>query len=205
MKVTIDKKAEILGGVEYNFNKPINVLVGGNGTGKSSLLKAISQNIKEDWELSIANKLSNNLIELVPKPSKVSYYFVENDEKHKMSHFGDDMFAQLGSMKSSSGEATLQQVLRALTNKESEVVILDEPDSSLDIMNSIVLEELLPRVVNKDKGKIVIMSIHSRSLLENLSLHKEVNIIDILTGDILDVNVYIKEQQNKALEKLLGK
>jgi len=203
MKVSIKEESKLLSGVVYNFDKPINVLVGSNGSGKSSLLKAITLSIKDDWELTNL-VLPTNLIDIEDKPTEVSYYFVENDEKHKMTHFGDDLLSQVNNMKSSSGEATLNQVLRALTNKDSNLVVLDEPDSSLDITNTILLEKLLPIIVNKDKNKMIIMSIHSRSLLENLSLHDEVNIIDVLTGNLLDVKTYIKQQHLKVLRKMVG-
>lgn len=201
MYVKISDDAEILAGNEYFFDKDINVLVGGNGSGKSTLIKAIILSQLDNWELSSDYKLPKSKITVENSEKDIGYYVAENSNKSKMSHFSDDMFSQIQDMKSSSGQATFNQVLRAINHK---LVILDEPDQSLDMCNSIVLKEVLPRVVLKNGSKIIIV-VHSAYLLDGLGEFSNVKIIDVRTATEITAKEYLQEQFRKAQIMLGGK
>ncbi len=200
MKVKVNDKAEILAGNEYDFSSDITILVGANGSGKSTLLKAIILKQISNWEFSSDYKLPLDKITITDNIFDLGYYIAENNNKLKMSHMSDDIFAHIQDMKSSSGEATFNQVLRALNHN---LIILDEPDQSLDMCNSIILKELLPRVVIRNKSKII-LTVHSAYLLQKLSELSNVKILQIESGEEITAEDYLLSQHKKAMT-ILGK
>jgi ABC-type cobalamin/Fe3+-siderophores transport system ATPase subunit len=200
MKVKIANSALILAGIEYDFSSDITILLGPNGSGKSTLLKAILLKQLDIWELNSDYKLPSNQVTVENMPSDIGYYFVENNNKTKMSHMSDDIMSHLKDIRSSSGEATFAQVLRSFGHQ---LILLDEPDQSLDICNSIILKEVIPKLVIKDKSKII-MTVHSAYLLKSLGSMNGVKIIDVTTGQETTAENYLSEQFKKAMNIVCG-
>ena len=86
----------------------------------------------------------------------------------------------------SKGNQQKVQIAQALLN-DPDIIILDEPFSGLDPVNSIVLEEVIKESI--EKGKLVIFSSHQMGYVE--AFCDEITLIDqgrfILTGSLKEI------------------
>ena len=199
MKVSVNSN---LIKAEFNFTAPINIVVAENGKGKTSLLKAINQSFKTDWNKETRN-IKQEEIEVIQTTSEiktVESYFTENNLKHQMSHFeyGDDFELHLKSLNCSSGESTFIQVIDKIF-REPDLVILDEPDNSLDMINQLILNKLISKQSKKSK---FIICVHSAMLLRSLSKLDGVKIFNI-NGKEITYDDFMKIQELLAKLKML--
>ena len=198
MTVAVSTDAPILAGNSYTFDKQITLILGGNSSGKSSLLKSIAGTIdKEAWDLN--QTLEPNFITINNPDENITYYIAEHNLKSQMSHMSDDLGLHLASMKNSSGKATIIQVIAAIDSGNT--IILDEPDQSLDISTINKLALLFFKVSFLQNKKLILV-VHSKQLLDYISnflterpkLAEEFRAIDIKTGLDTTISTYIKEQ-----------
>ncbi|MEK7470657.1 MAG: ABC-F family ATP-binding cassette domain-containing protein [Patescibacteria group bacterium] len=153
-------------------------LIGANGTGKSTFIKILMGMIKQDSGEVVKND-----------DLEVGYYSQEfetfdfnksvietfTDESKKESGFaraflgrymlsGDKAFQRVGSL--SGGEKT-RLAIAVLTGKDTNLLILDEPTTYLDVMSQrIILESL-----KEYKGTMIVVS-HTSEFIKELSLTK---------------------------------
>lgn len=194
MIINVSSESELLSNNVYNFSSNINILVGQNGAGKSALLKAIVLKHTDNWELRNNYRLTDENLTIDNLSTDLGYYIAENNSKHK-GYFGDDVLTQVIAMKASSGESTLHQVLNVLKHQ---LVILDEPDQSLDIKNMLILEEVFKKIASN--GTKIIMTIHNPFLLKEMEKVPGVTFFDIYTGDKISIESYFDKQKEAALE-----
>lgn len=151
-----------IGQTQLTFKPGVNVIVGSNGCGKSSLLKLLTSLTEQPnadgkliWDSSI----------------KVHTYSSEQVTKERVEH-SDTAF---GSVHESHGQA-LRKLLSNLENIEDEaIVLLDEPETALDF-NSVWD---LCRIIGQKKNVQFVISTHHPLLLTI----KEVNIINLDRDD----------------------
>ena len=156
--------------------------MGKNGTGKSTLLKIITKNIKTDCK--ITNDFSHyfylpqnpyypNDIALFDYLSLVFFknnwkWFLNRDEKNKINEVLElvnlsdkkDLCIQ----KLSGGEIQKANIAIGLLS-QSDLFLLDEPASNMDLINQIKIIELLKDLTNKSITSVVIM--HDLNLVSN--------------------------------------
>jgi predicted ATPase len=156
-------------GLSIDF-KPLTLLVGEQGSGKSSLLKLLSENDRKILKFD----LSEETIKLGIK----TYFF--DTEKHNPrvrdmheytnmdgSSKGIGLGGKLSSHFQSHGEV-LKSMTIDLINKQNEpcVLFLDEPESALSIKNQVKLFESIQNVLKKDCQ--VIIATHCLTLIQKV-------------------------------------
>lgn len=154
------------------------VLLGNNGTGKSSLIKAILGDITNyDGQLKVAD---NILVGYIPQEIHFSNdkqtilkeftqecCCLEGTARRILAKYGfyqDTVFKQVGNL--SGGEKVLLK-LAILMQKEINFLILDEPTNHIDIETRETLEESLLEY----NGTLLFVS-HDRYFIEKLALRK---------------------------------
>jgi len=151
-------------------------IIGPNGIGKSTLLKIISEKIKEySGDVSVGHGVNigyydqeqtgldneNTVIDEIwdDNPS-LNYY----DIRTMLAHFlfnGDDLYKIVGDL--SGGEKGRLSLLKLMTSK-SNFLLMDEPTNHLDIDSKEVLEDAL---LNYD-GTVLVVS-HDRYFLNKVA------------------------------------
>lgn len=102
----------------------------------------------------------------------------------------------------SKGNQQKVQIAQALLN-DPDIIILDEPFSGLDPVNSIVLEEVIQESIQK--GKLVIFSSHQMGYVE--AFCDEITLINhgrfILSGNLKDIKSKLGNDRLKVTSKTL--
>ncbi|WP_099192591.1 ATP-binding cassette domain-containing protein [Tepidibacter mesophilus] len=160
----------VLNDISIELDSGINVIVGLNGTGKSTLLKSISGIIKVDSGKIILKK--RDITNLPPEKRNIGYvpqqpylfahmnirdnimYGLKkksqmSDEIKEAVEFLDmEKYLDLKPSELSGGYKSRTSLLRALAIKP-ELMILDEPTSSLDIYSKRILIPYFKSILNK--------------------------------------------------------
>ncbi len=174
--------------VEIPKNK-ITMLIGLNGSGKTSLLKAFTkrtssfylpQNIKYPQGITLNEYMESIFYNQNWK------WFLNSKERGKISKTLE--LLELGNKRDvlidnlSSGEIQKANIGLALLS-EAKILLLDEPTSNLDIINQVKVLDILKKL--KEKGITIVVAIHDINLIAKYaeyfigitSKHK------IITGD----------------------
>ncbi|ORU93643.1 MAG: ABC transporter ATP-binding protein [Cycloclasticus sp. symbiont of Bathymodiolus heckerae] len=154
-------------------------LVGPNGVGKSTLIKALLQNIEVDsgnvkhgTKLKVAYfdqhrdslDLEKTVIDLVSGGR--DSITINGRDRHIISYLGDFLFAPeraRSPAKVLSGGERNRILLAKLFSQPANFIVMDEPTNDLDVETLELLEELL---VDYD-GTLILVS-HDRKFLENV-------------------------------------
>ena len=154
-------------------------LIGGNGVGKTTLLKLILGDIAPDsgkarlganLQIAYFDQLRNALdldatLEDFISPGS-EWIEIGNQRKHVKSYLGDFLFSPARSnspVRSLSGGERNRLLLARLFARPANVLVLDEPTNDLDIDTLELLEDLLQ---NYD-GTVFLVS-HDRTFLDNV-------------------------------------
>jgi predicted ATPase len=143
-------------GDQVQFIPGVNLLVGEQGTGKSSLLQAIaaaSSNKKYTYPMGLEDKVA-----VVSTPIKTGGFDFEKNNTRTLGYFGDNMAFQVRSMFRSHGQTNLD-MLKAMSEGENTLFFLDEPDMALSIRSITLAVELFRKAV--DKGCQIIAAVHN--------------------------------------------
>lgn len=159
-------------GKRFRFGPGVNVLVGENGAGKSTVLAAIvtaaagppayiSRPAKvARWERNNPFKVTGDTAGLVSWDS-------QGGNLRHAAAFGPDAAAHLGVLFSSTGQGNAAQINRrvaaAAAADRPSVLVLDEPDSSLSLRNVAILGRLLGSMAGA--GWQVIIATHHPDLI----------------------------------------
>jgi ATP-binding cassette subfamily F protein uup len=154
-------------------------LVGPNGIGKSTVIKALLQEIELDsgsvkhgTKLKVAYfdqhrdvlDLNKTVIDLVSDGRDI--ITINGRDRHIISYLGDFLFAPeraRSPAKVLSGGERNRILLAKLFSQPANVIVMDEPTNDLDVETLELLEELL---VEYD-GTLILVS-HDRKFLENV-------------------------------------
>jgi ATP-binding cassette subfamily F protein uup len=154
-------------------------LIGGNGVGKTTLLKILlgeiepdSGSVKHGTKLSIAYfdqlrdqlNLEETVVDSVAQGQ--DFITINDQKKHIMSYLSDFLFAPARArspVKSLSGGERNRLLLARLFTKSANVLVLDEPTNDLDVESLELLEELLLNY----PGTLLLVS-HDRRFLDNV-------------------------------------
>lgn len=149
------------GGEVIQFRPGVNLLVGNQGTGKSSLFEAIQlRGMKKPKSLHLPPADSVPVIIAYQGEDIPIFAFdFERDNYRTKSFFEDDITFHIGAMRSSHGEMVLA-MLNGLELIDKPIMILfDEPDMALSILSCRRLVRVFNHVANL--GGQVIATAHN--------------------------------------------
>lgn len=158
-------------GQRFDFDPYLNVIIGDNGSGKSSLIGCIRELFpKTRWtvsEISIdKGVLSNQPFE----GEECQYIDLSSDllrEQH--THFDSKYSSlQIKCMDKSSGQAAFLQLGVQLEDHTSEVVIIDEPERGLSQAKQMVLAYLIKKNIESHPERQFFVITHSYELMQAL-------------------------------------
>ena len=135
---------------KFEFRKGINLLVGDQGTGKSSLLKLIFESKKHQDIIKINCK------------EKFKTAFLDFEKQNPRTEKRIDTIFQIASIFSSHGE-TVNSILHSIKKLEEDIVLMDEPDMALSIRSILKLVKLFKEL---ETNKTIITSAHNPYLIE---------------------------------------
>jgi len=147
-------------GERFEFRPGVNLLVGDQGCGKSSLLQAIqAAGSKED----VCNRALKKKIKVSCEVCRCYMFDFEEDNPRTKSYFGDNIHFQVASKFSSHGECNLA-MLHALEEAADCLVMMDEPDAALSIRSCGVLTRQFRGVASRNSQ--VIAAVHNPAVIQ---------------------------------------
>lgn len=231
-KTYIDKKA--VDNISFEFNKPgVFALLGTNGAGKTTTIRMILGIIKKDsgkitWNGKNVDRKSVNFGYLpeergiYPKTKIVDQliYFAKlkgmsKQEAEKAVDYWLERlkmteYKNMTAEKLSKGNQQKIQFITAVMH-DPELIVLDEPFSGLDPVNSDILRDIILELV--EKGKYIIMSSHQMESVE--AFCEEIVILNkgktVVKGNLNEikekypvnkVEIETKEDITKAIENI---
>lgn len=243
-----NKEREILSDISFELNNGESIfLLGPNGTGKTTLLKCINhiltpssgkitingENIANMTPAMVAKKIgyvpqynnnvfSMNVIDTIML-GRISFAGrrIRTEDKDIVFDLIDKLHLQKFAFKNinemSGGERQRVFIARALA-QEPEIIILDEPTSSLDLQNQMFTLELITDLA-KNKNLGVLMSIHDLNLtslyadkvlvLKGSKIYAFGKPNDVLTEktvrEVYGVNAVVTEEDGAAHVRLIRK
>ena len=200
----------VVDNISFEINEPgVFGLLGTNGAGKTTTIKMILGIIKKDkgeitWNEKAVDRKNVNFGYLpeergiYPK-SKIFdqlLYFAElkgkktqetsEEIKYWMERLKIDEYQNMTAEKLSKGNQQKVQFITAILNNP-ELIVLDEPFSGLDPVNTELLKEVIIELVKK--GKYIIMSSHQMTSIEEFC--KDIVIINkgktVLKGNLKEI------------------
>ena len=140
-------------GDSVTFVPGVNLLVGDQGSGKSSLLKAIQAGGAS------AKNAQGPQVQLCCTPCRTKFFDFEKDNPRTKAYFGSDIRAQVGAMFSSHGE-TNRAIIKGLDGLEAgDLVMMDEPDTALSLRSCKMLVQKF--VTLAERGIQIIAAVHN--------------------------------------------
>ena len=212
-------KKTILKDINLKINKKDRIgLIGKNGTGKSTFLKALLREIKsqkgtiklkKNMNFSYFDQLRNDLntdnsLKKILVPSGGDYLKVQGKDRHVCSYLKDFMFDPSKATDSistlSGGQQNRLLLAKVLANPQTGL-ILDEPTNDLDLETMDLLTEMLSNY----SGTLLIVS-HDRDFLDQtvnkILYFDEKGQVSIFLGGYSD---FLKSQQNEKIIKSISK
>ncbi len=159
---------------EFSFYQGVTLLIGANGSGKSSLLRAMRpKTASGKFEVSEDDSVKYGLYFDFEKDNPRTSSFELLTAKGEMSFAR--MFARLDSEFDSHGE-TQRKILKTLARDATpeHLVLLDEPEQALDYEGLVLLKQTLRELTSP----YVVVATHSPYLILNPSFH----VIELTTG-----------------------
>ena len=212
-------KKTILKDINLKINKKDRIgLIGKNGTGKSTFLKALLGEIKsqkgtiklkKNMNFSYFDQLrkdlnTDNSLKKILVPSGGDYLKVQGKDRHVCSYLKDFMFDPSKATDSistlSGGQQNRLLLAKVLANPQTGL-ILDEPTNDLDLETMDLLTEMLSNY----SGTLLIVS-HDRDFLDQtvnkILYFDEKGQVSIFLGGYSD---FLKSQQNEKIIKSISK
>jgi len=179
----------------FAFQDGVNLLVGDQGTGKSSLLSAIRGNgVKvemgdPDWHKEAVAELVTN-----GKQCNSFKFDFEKDNFRTKGWFGGKTIAfHMRSMWKSHGEQN-NAVLKNMAPAKDSVIFMDEPDMALSIRSAIKLVELLTKLA--DAGNQILAAVHHPIVIEAFPL-----VLSLEHGMWIPSDMFIASQYEEAADE----
>jgi predicted ATPase len=143
-------------GDKIEFNPGINLLVGDQGSGKSSLIQEIVNHVNR-------RDIHSNLVH---DTDLVHYYDFEKSNLRTKSYV--DTLSDIKSRFVSHGEFNLNVVIGLASKEKDAVFLMDEPDTALSIRSISVLVKTFAQMALN--GCQVIAAVHNPYIIQALSV-----------------------------------
>jgi predicted ATPase len=151
-------------GDRFDFRPGINLLVGDQGCGKSSLIQAIHIGGCTGKDFG-SDKEMRDRIELEASPVTMYKFDFEKDNPRVQGHIGKNALFQLSSMWASHGE-TSRVVIRNIEGLAEALILMDEPDMALSIRSCNMLSKTFRDVA--DRGSQVLAAVHNETVIRQV-------------------------------------
>lgn len=112
----------------------LNLLVGPNGSGKSTVIKAIHN-------YNGRHKVPG--VTVTASPCQTLFFDMELNNPRTQSHFGSNVGFQVNALFMSHGQSTKEIVRMLAQVKPGQVVLLDEPETAMDVDALVAMRETL--------------------------------------------------------------
>lgn len=204
-----DKKI-VLNDINITFNKSCSLLLGENGSGKTTFFLIVAGIIKKySGEIDVKDNVSL----LLDEPNLFKYktgienldYFLLKEEKavalEYVSYFSMDNYINSRVSTYSNGMKKKLSLVIALS-RNKEILLLDEPTNSLDFSSISLLKELL---IKLKENKIVLISSHDIAIYDD-RLIDEVYLLKKGKINLIESNLfnyyYYKVKTVNPIEKM---
>ena len=140
----------------FTLKKGLNLLVGDNGSGKSSLLEVI-----------FGKKIAGKKIDVTVKTDEYNdCYYLDLEHGNPRTKGRIETLSQIASIFHSHGESN-NSILRTISKLEDNVTVLvDEPDLALSIKS---IKKLSKFLRNESTTKQIICAVHNPLLISSVS------------------------------------
>lgn len=147
-------------GERFAFHPGINLLVGDQGTGKSTLLQIIRGKFKHDMD---------KVYKMDADPIPMRAFDFETDNPRVQSRFGEGRAFMPTALArfASHGEFNIALLRNLLTVDDPIAVVIDEPDQALSPRSCYRLADLLQELAGR--GHQIIASVHNPILIQSQS------------------------------------
>ena len=196
----------------------LTALIGRNGTGKSTLLRAITEDMAKTLAVvttertRIANLRCKDVVAIGRAPYTNWIGRMQETDKEivmqSLISVGMEAYANRTMDKMSDGECQRVMIARALA-QDTPIILLDEPTSFLDMPNRYELVALLRRLVHDEK-KCIMFSTHeldiALSMCDSIALLDTPN-LSCLTASEMQKSGYIDrlfQNENIRFDSLCG-
>ncbi len=149
-------------GDRFEFRPGVNLLVGDQGCGKSSLLKAIHIGGCTGKDFGSEKKLRDTVL-LEASAIQMYKFDFEKDNPRTLSYFDKNIQFQIASMWASHGECT-RTIIRALEEVAGSLCLMDEPDMALSIRSCNMLVRTFKALA--ERSSQVIAAVHSLTVIQ---------------------------------------
>jgi energy-coupling factor transporter ATP-binding protein EcfA2 len=156
-------------------NNMVNILVGDNGCGKSTLIKEFIDN---NINYITKNNIKCYMVNMEESNPKISSPKPEHGFTYNISEINNMFMWQ-----SESHGETREGVLRGILQLDFDILILDEPESGLSLRNQLKYLNELKSICD---NKTIIVVTHSKVLVENVDC-----VFDVETMKWVDSEVYL--------------
>jgi len=200
---------EIINGLSMSIRREKVGIVGRNGVGKSTVLKIIAKIIEPtSGEVKIESKpsyvpqvINYNELNIKRILMDISENIINNTQntvpRKILKKFRLDLYDKKESFEQlSGGEARMLLLMQAFLS-ESDVVILDEPESDLDIFNRELLRELL---LNTKKAVLIVSHDQKTLLCVDSIVELREQGVETFGGNYY-IYLKTKEKQDAILDK----
>lgn len=178
----------------FAFSPGVNLLVGDQGSGKSSLMSAIRNSaIKlKRHDLDYREKKVAT-IKTEGKPCQCFKFDFEKDNFRTKPYFdaGSTTF-HIASMWKSHGEQNMA-ILDNMAESQNSVIIMDEPDMALSLRSIYKLMKMLDTLA--DNGNQIIAAVHNPLLIEHFPL-----VLSLEHRAWIPSDVFIESQAKELIE-----
>lgn len=211
MKITFNDNFRCFSKDEtIELNKPLNFLVGDNGTGKSTILTLIRSHLKD--KLSDSTKWHKDYTDTtIATFTDFEYdlvvdYDISKDDPSTFGMASMDLFLEYGGVSAkgiSSGQGQFQQFFRVfdliLNNPGKRIlVLLDEIDRPLSVKYKNKILELINRISSKEQFVTFVISSHNENIgnyvdeVFNVELRQYVNFYEYSFNLFYEITEFIK-------------
>ena len=168
-------------GDEIEINKPLLILVGLNGCGKSTVLDCIREEfgIKDDTYIKGTFPKGTFTLKKSTTPFETKYHDFHGGDKKFSGTFGDDIQGQLAAMKASSGIGNLLQFNNTnIKASRNSLILLDEPDRGMAIKIQRQFGLMLTEM-SMIRGNQIIVSTHSEQIMDMGELFGQIYSVEL--------------------------
>lgn len=135
--------------------KPLTILAGDNGSGKSTFLNEIVNKLKHPESKIITIEKDGNKMD--------SWMFMDFEKDNpRIRNYDGGVFAVFSHFRS-HGETNMDVICNHLSEFKNKLVLLDEPDQALSIRSIIRLKSVIDKMI--ENGCQIIMAVHSETLM----------------------------------------